>query len=123
VAAIIRGLSTNSDIGAVATALNTSLDALAVDWTPFFQWRLELEKTLAMSRKQAAYNALWDQSLAATLALSHWNNPGNSLPQVQSVTLGQDPAHGIVAVVTMLIDGNPARAQYHIVAGDWKRIG
>ncbi len=119
---IIRGLSTNSDIGAVATALNTSLDALTVDWSPFFQWRLELEKLLVASRKKAAYDALWDQTLAANTALSHWSKPSTSLPQVQQVTLGQDPTRGIVAVVTMIIDGAPARAQYHIVAGDWKRI-
>ncbi len=120
VAAILKQLSTNSDISVVAVALNQPLESLTVDWKSFFEWRFELEKNLIATGDQRDFLTLWDAS-ANTQAMQHWRSPYPALPQVQSVTLARD-ASGTVATLSVLNGIQTFSAQFRVVGGTWKRI-
>jgi hypothetical protein len=123
VVALLGSLSTNADIGVLASAFGQPLDQLNVDWREFFQWRLGLEKDLIKGgkSKQARYLALWDAS-SGSVAQERWNSPNQELPLVQSVTIAADRQLGPVATVQAMLSGNPVTLRFRVVSGTWKRL-
>ena len=124
ITALLKNLTTNANIGVVATAVGQPLASLGVDWKEFFQWRLGLEKTLIQSGDQTAFNALWDQSLPATrsAAASRWATANQALPQVQSVAITNDTTLGTVANVQVTLNGTAASLRFRLVDNNWLRV-
>ncbi len=122
--AIVHQLSTNSDVGVLAKALNQPLETLQVDWLPFFQWRLDLEKSLIASGDQADFTALWDiaQNDAAQRARQRWSTPNQAVPHVSAVAVGKDTAGVVIASVQAQIDTRAVVLTFRLVDGAWKRF-
>lgn len=121
---IVHQLSTNSDIGVVANALNQPIETLQVDWSSFFQWRLNLEKALIVTGSQPDFMNLWDLTApdAASRARQRWNNPAQAVPRVQAVTVARDAANILTASVQAQLDNRGVVLTFRLVDGNWKRF-
>jgi hypothetical protein len=122
-AATVRALPTEIDLGAVARAVGQPIETLALDWRAFFQWRLDVEKTLLARNDQAGVAALWDLSDPAAQAAmrQRMSVPLQATAQVQSVEIVPGPDGTPRAVVPVIIEGNPAVVQFRLVDGVWRR--
>ncbi|MDW8299175.1 MAG: hypothetical protein RML95_07530 [Anaerolineae bacterium] len=107
VAAVARALTPEADIGAVARALGQPLELLNLDWRPFFQWRLEVERQLIAQNDFEALQALWDVSDFGTRALL----------QQRINASGQPNAQVLAAAITAAADGIP-RAIVQVLRAD-----
>lgn len=107
VAAVARALTAEADISAVARALGQPLEALNLDWRPFFQWRLEVERQLIAQNDFEALQALWDVSDSST----------RTLLQRRISAFGQPNARVLAAAVTGAADGIP-RAIVQVLCAD-----
>jgi hypothetical protein len=96
-AAVAHALSLESDISLVAQALGQPLEQLSLDWRPFFQWRLEVERQLIVQNDLAALQALWDVSEPST----------QRLLQQRVSAFAQPNAQVVAAAITTAADGIP----------------
>lgn len=106
VAAVARALSAEADISLVARALGQPLELLNLDWRPFFQWRLEVERQLIVQNDLESLRALWDVSDASTQRLFQ-----------QRIGISQPNAQVLAAAVTAAADGVP-RAIVQVLRAD-----
>jgi hypothetical protein len=106
-AAVARTLSADADISLVARALGQPLELLNLDWRPFFQWRLEVERQLIVQNDLESLQALWDVSDAST----------RTLFQQRLSAFGQPNAQVLAAAITAAADGVP-RAIVQVLRAD-----
>jgi hypothetical protein len=106
-AAVARALSADADISLVARALGQPLELLNLDWRPFFQWRLEVERQLIVQNDLESLQALWDVSDAST----------RTLFQQRLSAFGQPNAQVLAAAITAAADGVP-RAIVQVLRAD-----
>lgn len=107
VAAVARALTAEADISAVSRALGQPLEALNLDWRPFFQWRLDVERQLIAQNDFETLQALWDVSDSST----------RTLLQQRVNAFGQPSAQVVAAAVTAAADGIP-RAIVQVLRAD-----
>src|SRR5262249_35358844 len=83
--AVVHALTPTSDISVLGTALKQPIESLALDWRTFFQWRLDIEKTLLQNNNINGFQALWDSANPAALAQmrQRMTNTTQPTPQVQ----------------------------------------
>lgn len=116
--AVIKALSTDSDIGVVARALQRPLNTLDLDWRTFFQWRLSLEKDYIKVNNQRELLALWDTTPEAQANLrTRAAQPNAPLPQVQTVSVQAE-----TATVNAQLNGQTVQVRFRIVNGAWRRF-
>ncbi|HLY24994.1 MAG TPA: hypothetical protein VKQ72_01565 [Aggregatilineales bacterium] len=123
--AVVHALTPTSDIGILGTALKQPIESLALDWRTFFQWRLDIEKTLLQNNDINGFQALWDSANPTALAQMRQRmiNTTQATPQVQAVSIstGQD---GVAqASVKVTANGQPATIIFRLVNRQWKRSG
>ncbi|MFQ3535257.1 MAG: hypothetical protein SNJ58_05220 [Aggregatilineales bacterium] len=106
-AAVARALTHEADISVVAHVLGQPLELLNLDWRPFFQWRLEVERQLIAQNNLEALQALWDVSDSST----------QRLLQQRINASGQPNAQVLAAAVTAAADGIP-RAIVQVLRAD-----
>jgi hypothetical protein len=124
-ATLLHSLTADADIRIVATALGQPLEMLMLDWRAFFQWRLDVEKTLLARNDQAGVIALWDTANPAAYALMQQRmaNPLQPTGQVQAVAIAAG-ADGVPrATIQITIDGSPQVIVFRLVDGTWKHSG
>jgi hypothetical protein len=123
VSAVLHALTQSSDISIVGIALKQPIESLALDWRTFFQWRLDVEKTLLSRNDIADFQALWDSANPAALnqMRQRMARPTQATPQVQTVAISPG-ADGIPrAAVQVTADGQPATIIFRLDNGGWKR--
>jgi hypothetical protein len=122
IAALAGSLTPNADIRILGDALRVPLDQLQVDWKPFFQWRLDLEKLILTSNApnmQMAFFALWaTDPNALNLARQRLGKPGEATPQVATVSIAPGADGSSVATV-QTSDGGVLK--FVLINGTWKR--
>jgi hypothetical protein len=124
-ATLLHSLTADADIRIVSTALRQPLEMLMLDWRAFFQWRLDVEKTLLARNDQAGVIALWDTANPAAYALMQQRmaNPLQATGQVQAVAVASG-ADGVPrATIQITIDGAPQAIIFRLVDGTWKHSG
>ncbi len=121
--AVVRELSPNSDISVLGTALKQPLEALALDWRMFFQWRLDVEKTLLSRNDRATFQSLWDAANPQALAQMRQRmlQPGQPTPQVQAVAIAAGSDGVARAMVQVVVNNKPEIIVFRLVNGAWKR--
>jgi hypothetical protein len=124
-AALIRSLTSAADIGVLSSVLSQPLPALALDWRPFFQWRLNVEKTLLTSGDQESFMALWDTGNpnAQTAMFQRLQNPQQQTPQIQVVAISAGADGVPAAVIQAAIGDQTVLVTFRLVNGTWKRVG
>ncbi|MCC7448535.1 MAG: hypothetical protein IT324_14030 [Anaerolineae bacterium] len=124
-AAVVRALSPNADISIIGTALKQPIESLALDWRMFFQWRLDVEKTLLNPGRQDtnAFQALWDTANPQALEQMRLrqSRPTQATPQVQSVAITRGTDGVARANVAVSADNKPQTIIFRLVNGAWKR--
>ncbi len=124
-ASVIRALSPNADISIIGTALKQPIESLALDWRMFFQWRLDVEKTLLNPGRQDsnAFEALWDSANPQALEQMRLrqSRPTQATPQVQSVAITRGSDGVARANVEVTADNKPQTIAFRLVNGAWKR--
>jgi hypothetical protein len=121
---LARALGQNPTLGALADALGGPLETLNIDWRPFFQWRLDLEKTLLSRNDTAALAALWDLTdpTAQAAFQGRMQAPLQATAQVQQVAMSYGPDGLPQAAVSVTVDGAPAIVYFRLIDGTWKRF-
>jgi hypothetical protein len=121
---LARALTPEASIAILTEIYEQPLDALAVDWREFFQWRLALEPFLLARGDQAGVLNLYDD-LALNAALTTIDDPaaaGAAAPQVLRVQLGTGSDGAPRAwVVVRYADGSEGPITFRLVEGVWKR--
>jgi hypothetical protein len=120
---ILQALTVEPDVRALASALGDRVEALNLDWRVFFQWRLDVEKTLLSQGDQNAVINLWDAQNpnATTYLAARLANPIAPTPQVQSVTIVPGPDAVPQALVSAVLEGLPITITFRLVDGSWRR--
>ncbi|MEP7286321.1 MAG: hypothetical protein ABI947_11190 [Chloroflexota bacterium] len=120
---VIHALTPSTDIGVVGVALKQPIELLALDWRMFFQWRLEVEKTLIARNDVAGFQALWDAANPAALEQmrERMAHPTQSTPQVQAVSISPGSDGVSRATVQTTADGQSVVIIFRLVEGGWKR--
>jgi hypothetical protein len=123
-AQLARALGQNPTLGAMVDALGGPLETLNVDWRPFFQWRLDLEKTLLSRNDTGALAALWDMNdpTAQAALQNRMQAPLQATAQVQQASLSYGPDGLPQAAVGVTVDGAPAIVYFRLIDGTWKRF-
>ncbi|HVO43329.1 MAG TPA: hypothetical protein VMT34_11930, partial [Aggregatilineales bacterium] len=121
--ALITSLTTNADIRILGDALRLPLDQVQVDWKPFFQWRLDLEKLILTSNtsdKQTIFFALWLTDPASLdRARQRFSRPDQATPQVTAAAI--TPAGDGTVVATVQVTGTAPPLKFVLASGTWKR--
>lgn len=122
---LARALGQNPTLGAIVDALGGPLETLNVDWRPFFQWRLDLEKTLLSRNDTGALAALWDMNdpTAQAAVQNRMQAPLQATAQVQQAAMSYGPDGLPQAAVSVTVDGAPAIVYFRLTGGTWKRFG
>jgi hypothetical protein len=125
ISAVIHALTPKADISVVGVALKQPIEKLALDWRPFFQRRLSVEKTLLSSPSRtdvASFQALWDAANPAALDLMRQRmaQPNQDAPQVQAVAISPGPDGVARATVQATSGGQPVVIIFRLVNGAWK---
>lgn len=123
--AVIHALTPKADISIIGVALKQPIESLNLEWRPFFQRRLSVEKTLLSSPSRpdiASYQALWDAANPQALALMRQQmaQPNQDAPQVQSVAISPGSDGVIRANVQATSNGQPVMIVFRLVNGAWK---
>jgi hypothetical protein len=123
VGTVARALAANSDISMVSAALNQPLPTLLVDWRAFFQWRLNVEKTLLTENRMDEFSALWDssQATAQNALYVRLQNPLQQTPQVQVAAISAGADGVPTALVQATLDNQTVLVSFRFVSGTWKR--
>jgi len=123
VAKLAAALTPERMIQIAAEVVGQPIDLLAVDWHPFFQWRLDVEKTLLSRGDQGAVIPLWDTQnpAAAVLLRDRLANPGAATGQVQSVRIAMGNDGIPRAYVAVTVEGTPAALVFAFIEGTWRR--
>lgn len=122
---LARELKPDSTLNLLANMVGTSVDLLAVDWRPFFQWRLDIEKTLLTRGDQYSVIALWDAANPASqdLLRARLNDPSAASAQVIGVSIAPGGEGVARAVVQVTVGDVPGTLIWRLVEGTWKRSG
>ncbi|MBX3063152.1 MAG: hypothetical protein KF726_09255 [Anaerolineae bacterium] len=120
---MVRTLTPTSDINILSMILNQQLSGLAIDWRPFFQWRLNLEKTLLTAGRIDEFRAIWDvgNPLAQTPLQQRLQDPTQQTPQVQSAAIVNGPDGVPTATIQATLAGQPVYVTFRLVDNTWKR--
>jgi hypothetical protein len=120
---VLRALQPSSDVGVLGIALKQPLEALAVDWRTFFQWRLDVEKTLLARNDRDSFQALWDAANPTALEQMRIRmaRPTQATPQVQAVSIAPGNDGVARATVQVSADGQSQVIIFRLVDGAWKR--
>ena len=120
---LIHSLARDSDISVLSQVTQQPLESLALDWRAFFQWRLDLEKSLLKNNNQTAFIALWDTKnpQAVPKMQARLSHPTQAIPQVQSVAISPGPDNVPQATIQATADGNAQILVFRMVNGTWKR--
>ncbi|MCC7208031.1 MAG: hypothetical protein IT323_12040, partial [Anaerolineae bacterium] len=121
---LARALAQNPTLGALVDALGGPLETLNIDWRPFFQWRLDLEKTLLSRNDTGALAAQWDMNdpTAQAALQNRMQAPLQATAQVQQASMSYGPDGLPQAAVSVTVDGAPAIVYFRLVDGTWKRF-
>lgn len=121
--ALVRSLRPTSSIRVISEALQLPVESLSLDWRTFFQWRLDVEKTLLGMNNQAAFVDLWDtaNSQAYALMQRRMAAPTQATGQVQAVAIAQGPDGLPRATVQITINNEVSVIYFRLVDGEWKR--
>jgi hypothetical protein len=121
--AVIHALQPSSDIGLLGIALRQPIEQLALDWRMFFQWRLDVEKTLLARQDNAGFQTLWDAANPDALAMmrQRMSRPQQATPQVQAVAISPGTDGIARASVQATAEGQPIIIVFRLVDGAWKR--
>lgn len=121
---VLRVLGPTSDISIVGLGLNQPIQALALDWRMFFQWRLDVEKQLLQNKDYNGFRALWDVgNPAAQDAMNQrMNHPEKAAPQVQAITLSPGSDGVPHAAIQATANNQAVTIVFRLVNGAWKRI-
>jgi hypothetical protein len=120
---LVHALRPTSDISVVSAALRLPLETLALDWRLFFQWRLDVEKTLLSRNDLNGFQALWDTAnpQAVQQMRDRMTRPTQATPQVQAVAINSG-ADGVPrATVQVAADGKSQVLTFRLVNGSWRR--
>ena len=122
---LARELKPDSTLTLLASMVGTSVAQLAVDWRPFFQWRLDIEKTLLTRGDQYSVIALWDAANPASqdLLRARLNDPSAASAQVIGVSIAPGGEGVARAVVQVTVGDTPGTLIWRLVEGTWKRSG
>lgn len=120
---VIHSLARDTDINILSQIIQQPLDSLTLDWRSFFQWRLDLEKTLLNNNDQTSFRALWDTAnpQAVPKMQARLGHPTQATPQVQSVAIGPGPDKVPQATIQATADGTAQVLVFRLVNGTWKR--
>lgn len=124
-AGLVQSLNPRTDINVISVVLNEPLEGLKLDWSAFFQWRLEVEKTLLSRGDPDGVYELWDTDNATSQSLlqRRITNPTQPTAIVRKSLVGLDQTGATAAQVDATIDGQPIRIFFRLVNGTWKRSG
>jgi hypothetical protein len=122
-ATLAHALTPTADISIVGTALKQPLESLALDWRTFFQWRLDVEKTLLARNDTAGFQALWDVANPQALEQmrARMARPTQATPQVQAVAISPGTDGVARAAVQVTLDNKLQTVIFRLVNGAWKR--
>jgi hypothetical protein len=121
--AVLRALQPSSDVSVLGTALKQPIESLALDWRTFFQWRLDVEKTLLARNDRDNFQALWDAANPTALEQMRlrMSRPTQATPQVQAVSIAPGTDGVARATVQVTADGQQQVIVFRLVDGAWKR--
>ncbi len=123
VAAIARNLTLDADISLLASALGQPLERLNLDWRPFFQWRLEVERQLVAQDDLVTLQMLWNVTDASTRTLLQQRLNNKTQPNGQvlaaAITNGDDGTPR--AIVQVLRADQTETLTFRLLDGTWKR--
>jgi hypothetical protein len=122
-AAVVSQLRPDSDISVIGAALGQPVELLALDWRVFFQWRLDVEKTLLSRGDMGGLQSLWDTANpnAEAFLLQRMNDPNAATPQVQSVAVAPGADGVPTATIQASVNGQSTLVTFRLVGGSWKR--
>ena len=120
---VARALTTSADISVVSLVLNQELPTLRIDWRSFFQYRLDVEKSLLAADRTDAFLALWDTGDPASQASIRYrlDNREAPSPQVQVVAISPDANGVMTAIIQASVNDQQVLIMFHFVSGTWKR--
>jgi hypothetical protein len=96
-----------------------------LDWRGFFQWQLDVEKTLLSRSQYTEFEALWDSTNPQAIAAmaEREQHPTQATPQVQAVAINSGPDGIPTASVQTTLENQPLVVTFRLVGGSWKRSG
>lgn len=120
---LLHLITPSSNIDVLSQALNQPLETLSLDWKSFFQWRLDVEKTLLSRSDFPNFQKLWDidNPEAAQQMRVRANRPQQATPQVQAFAINKGADRIVRATVQTTADGQQLIIIFRLVNGEWKR--